>query len=74
MRTTLALEDDAIKAIRAYAQTRGISLGRAASELIRRGANYQLGIRELNGLPVFDVPNDFPSIGTEGVRELLNEE
>jgi hypothetical protein len=47
-------------------------MGRAASELIRRGACYQLGTRKLNGLPVFDAPDDFPAITTERVRELLD--
>jgi hypothetical protein len=74
VRTTLALEDDAIKAIRAHARTNKLSMGRAASELIRRGACYQLGTRKLNGLPVFDAPDDFPAITTERVRELLDEE
>ncbi len=37
-------------------------MGRAASELIRRGVRYQLGTRKLNGLPVFDAPDDFPAI------------
>ena len=49
-------------------------MGRAASELIRRGACYRLGTRKLNGLPVFDAPDDFPAITTERVRELLDEE
>ena len=74
MRTTLALEDDAIKAVRAHARTNKLSMGRAASELIRRGVCYQLGTRKLNGLPVFDAPDDFPAISTERVRELLDEE
>lgn len=74
MRTTLSLEDDAIKAIQAYARSRRLSLGKAASELIRRGARYQLGIRRVNGFPVLDAPDDFPTITTERVRELLDEE
>jgi hypothetical protein len=49
-------------------------MGRAASELIRRGVCYQLRTRKLNGLPVFDAPDDFPAITTERVRELLDEE
>ena len=49
-------------------------MGRAASELIRRGVCYQLGTRKLNGLPVFDAPDDFPEISTERVRKLLDEE
>jgi hypothetical protein len=46
-------------------------MGRAASELIRRGSRYRLRTRKLNGLPVFDAPDDFPAISTERVRELL---
>jgi hypothetical protein len=74
MRTTLSLEDDAIDVIRAHARTSQLSMGRAASELIRRGACYQLATRKLNGLPVFEAPDDFPAISTERVRELLDEE
>ena len=74
MRTTLSLEDDALGAVRTHARTNHLSMGRAASELIRRGARYQLGTRKLNGLPVFDAPDDFPAISTERVRELLDEE
>ena len=74
MRTTLALEDDAVREIHAYAKQRRVSLGKAASELVRRGARYQVGIRMVNGFPVLDVPDDFPVITTERVRELLDEE
>ena len=74
MRTTLSLEPDAIKAIQAYAQSRRISLGKAASELVRRGARYELGTIKLNGLPVLDAPDDFPVITSEQVRQLCDEE
>ena len=74
MRTTLSLEDDAIETVRAHARTNRLSMGRAASELIRRGACYRLGTRKLNGLPVFDAPDDYPAISTERVRELLDQE
>jgi len=33
MHTTLALEDDAVKAIQAYAKSRQVSLGKAASDI-----------------------------------------
>jgi len=49
MRTTLALEDEATDAVQRYARDHGVSLGKAASELIRRGTKYQLGIKYLNG-------------------------
>ena len=74
MRTTLALEDDAITAIQRYARTNRLSLGRAASELIRRGIRYQLGTRKLNGIPVLEAPDDFPLITSEKVRQLFDEE
>ena len=74
MRTTISLEDDAMKAIRDFAETKRLSLGKAASELIRRGVRYQLRTKKLNGLPVFEVPDDFPAITSERVRELLDDE
>ncbi len=74
MRTTLSLQDDAANIIRTYAKRRKLSMGKAASELVRRGARYQLGTRKVNGLLVFDVPDDFPVITSERVRELLEEE
>ena len=74
MRTTLALEDDAIKAVQAYARGKRLSLGKAASELIRRGVRYQLTTHQRNGIPVFEVPKDFPAITSERVRELLDED
>ena len=74
MRTTLAVEDDAMEAIQAYARSNRVSLGKAASELIRRGSRYQLGIKKIDGLPVFDTPDDFPAITSQRVQELLDEE
>ncbi len=63
-----------MKAVQSYARSRRLSLGKAASELIRRGARYQLAVRKENGFPVFNTPSDFPKITTGQVRELLNEE
>ena len=74
MRTTLTLEDDAMDDIQAYARTHHVSLGKAASELIRRGVRFQLSTRKRNGIPVFDVPDDFPVITSEQVGKLLDEE
>ena len=74
MRTTLSLETDANRAVRKYAKRRGISLGKAASELIRRSTRYQLRTRIVNGIPVFDVPEDFPLITAKQVQEILDEE
>ena len=74
MRTTLSLESDAIEAIQEYARSRRLSLGKAASELVRRGARFQVGTREVNGLPVLDASEEFPAITSEQVQELSEEE
>jgi hypothetical protein len=74
MRTTLALNADAMEAVKTYGRDNGVSLGKAASELILRGSRYQVRLGMRNGFPVFDVPPDFPVITTELVRELLDEE
>jgi hypothetical protein len=74
MRTTLTLEDDAIASVHKYAEAHRLSLGKAASELIRRGSRYRLGTRIVNGLPVVDVPDDFPVITNAQVRELMEQE
>jgi hypothetical protein len=74
MRTTLTIADDALAAAQAYARDNRISLGRAASELIRRGSRYRLQTRMLDGIPVFEVPEDFPLITNQEVRELLEQE
>lgn len=63
-----------MEALAAYAKGQSISLGKAASELIRRGSSYQIGIRRINGFPVFEVPDHFPKITSEQVRQLLDDE
>ena len=74
MRTTLAIEDDAFEILRGHAAERGVSLGRAASDLIRNGSRFQLTTRQINGLPVFEVPDDFPVVTDELVKSLTEEE
>jgi hypothetical protein len=74
MRTTLNLEDDALKIIRDYSETRSMALGKAASELVRRGANTPVPTRLVDGFVVFDIPPGGPKISTERVKELLESE
>jgi hypothetical protein len=56
------LDNDAIVAIQAYAKAHDVSMGKAASELIRRGTKFRLGVRMVNDIPVLDAPVDFPAI------------
>lgn len=74
MRTTLNIEEDAQKAVETFAAANHLSRGEAASELIRRGARYELQIKRVNGIPVIQVPDDFPRITSEQVKALLEEE
>jgi hypothetical protein len=74
MRTTLAFEDDAMELVKTYARNNRVPLGKAASELIRRGSRYQIGMKLVDGFPVLDVPDDFPKITTKQVLDLLDEE
>ncbi|MBW3623043.1 MAG: antitoxin [Armatimonadetes bacterium] len=54
MRTTANIDDDALAAARSLARDRSISLGRAISELIRRGLRRDTDGEE-DGFPVFQV-------------------
>lgn len=73
MRTTIALDDDAFKIARAYAEDRELGLGRAISELVRRGASQTRATREVGGLRVFDLPEDSPRVSRKRVRRLESE-
>jgi hypothetical protein len=70
MRTTLALDDDVLEQVKRFATGRKMSLGRAASELIRRGVNQPVPTVVVNGLHVFDPPQDSPVVTSEQVHEL----
>jgi hypothetical protein len=74
MRTTLNLDDDAIEIVRRYSEARSLALGKAASELVRKGFSTPTPTRMVNGLVVFDVPADDPAISNERVKELLEDE
>ena len=73
MRTTLNLDDDALELLREYSHARTLALGKAASELLRKGAAAQTPTRLVHGFVVFDVPPDSPRITTERIRELESE-
>ena len=70
MRTTLALDDDVLEQVKLFAEGRKMSLGRAASELIRRGVNRPVPTRRVNGLHVFDPPEDSPTVSSEQIYQL----
>jgi hypothetical protein len=74
MRTTLNLDDDALEMVRQYSEVRSVALGKAASELVRKGFSTPTPTRMVNGLLVFDVPAHDPAVTNERVKELLEDE
>ena len=69
MRTTVTIDDDVIRLAKAIAHGRDISVGKALSELARRGLQATAPRRRVRGFAVFDVPDDAPVIDAEQVRQ-----
>lgn len=66
----MSLDDDVFQSVRSYAGSRSLSLGKAVSELVRRGLLAARPTRTVNGLQVFDLPQDSPRVSTTKIREL----
>jgi hypothetical protein len=70
MRTTIAIDDDLVPQLKTYAQTRAIPIGKAVSELVRKGLAAPLCTRLVNGFHVVELPKGSPAVSSEHVREL----
>jgi hypothetical protein len=73
MRTTVSIDDDAFHLAKQYAETRSLGLGKALSELIRKGASHRWGMREEDGIYVIDLPSDSPKVTTKHILSLEDE-
>ena len=73
MRTTLTLDDDALALARELARRRGITVGKAVSELVRRGGSRPLATRDRAGLQVLELPDGSPPVAAEHVDRLMEE-
>lgn len=73
MRTTLNLDDDVLQLVRNYAESRSVAVGRAVSELVRKGLSAPTPTRTVHGIQVFDIPADSPRVTTKRVKELESE-
>lgn len=73
MRTTLNIDDDVMAEVRALAEREDISLGKALSELARRGIKSRPNIEDGKDWPVIAVPLDAGPITNEDVYCALNE-
>jgi hypothetical protein len=72
-RTTLAIEDDAMAAAREFATRRGVSLGQAVTELIRRGSSRRLTTQVVDGLHLPVLPENSPVVTLARILELEDE-
>jgi hypothetical protein len=70
MRTTISLDDDVFQIAKDYAETRSVALGKAVSELVRRGWQTPVPTRIVNGLHVLVLPPDAPQMTTEQIKKL----
>jgi hypothetical protein len=73
VRTTLQIDDDVLEDARSIARAEGRSVGAVISELARRSLR-PVGIKHVDGLPVFDVPADAPIVTSEDVARALEED
>jgi hypothetical protein len=73
MRTTLCLDDDVFREVKAYAESRDVAIGKATSELVRRGLHAPLRIRLVNGFHVVDLGPGSPPVRTEDIQKLQDD-
>ena len=70
MRTTINIDDEVYKIARSIAEIRGISIGEAVSELMKKGLDKDsIDYEEKNGIPVVQVPKEAPPITPEDVHK-----
>ena len=69
-RTTLQLEDDAMKVAKAHAARHRLTLGQAVSELVRQAAERPLVTEDRGGLRVVRLNRRSPKVTTALVDRL----
>ena len=66
----MTLDDDVAELAARQAKARGLSLGKAVSDLVRRGLNAPTPSTDKDGLVVFRLPSDSPRVTTDDVRRI----
>ena len=69
-RTTLKLEDDALRVAKVHASRHRISLGEAVSELVRQAAGQPLVTESRNGFEVVRLRRRSPKVTTAIIDKL----
>ncbi|HEX3104960.1 MAG TPA: hypothetical protein VHQ22_10950 [Terriglobales bacterium] len=74
MRTTINLDDDVLREVKQYADSRSVALGKAVSELIRRGLKTPIETRIVNGIHVVVLPTRSAKVDEAHIKRLLEDE
>jgi hypothetical protein len=74
MRTTINLDDDVLREAKRYADSRSVALGKAVSDLVRRGLSAPVPTKIVNGIHVVLLPKASPPVESQKVKRLLEDE
>ena len=72
MRTTLDIDADVMELARSAAVGGRTSLGKAMSQLVRKGVTAQAPMGTRNGFSVFQVPENAPTFGASDIQAALD--
>jgi hypothetical protein len=70
MRITVSLNDELVPQVKTFAESRGLSIGQAVSELVRKGLRAPLETRIVNGFHVVELPAGSPLVTDASVERL----
>jgi hypothetical protein len=70
IRMTLTLNDAVIKRAKCYAASRSLTLGEAVTDLVQRALTAPRPTRQVNGVSVFDLPQESPRVTMKKIQEL----
>jgi hypothetical protein len=74
MRTTINLDDDVLREVKQYADSRSVALGKAVSELVRRGLKTPIETKIVNGFHVVVLPTGSAKVDETHIKRLLEDE
>jgi hypothetical protein len=74
MRTTLDVDSDVLEAAKSLAEARQTSIGKALSQLARRGVTVLSPLSARNGFCVFQVSDGTPGFGPDEIQAALDAE
>jgi hypothetical protein len=74
VRTTINFDDDVLREVKEYADSRSVALGKAVSDLVRRGLNTPVQTELVNGFHVVVLPTGSPKVNRSRIQRLLEDE